>query len=73
MEQITIVVKPAGVEVVPGRTKGAKLQYRVSGQLEIFVFGAVPVPMRDKVHYHAMEQCRNRNIPLLQLKKDGWI
>jgi len=73
MEIITIVVCPAHVEIVDGRTKGSRLAYRVSGQLEIYVFGRVSVKRREMVHYHAMTECLNRHIPLQLLKKDGWV
>jgi len=72
MEIITIVVKRVGIEVVDARIKGARLKYYAPG-LEIYVFGACPVSERDKVNYHAFEQCRMRHIPLKQLVSYGWV
>lgn len=72
MEIITIVVKLNSIEVVDGRVKSSRLHFRAPG-LEIYIFGAVPVAKRDKVNYHAFEQCRARHIPLTKLTSEGWI
>lgn len=70
MELITIKVGLRDIEVVDGRVKGARLGYSAPG-LEIYLTGALPVRMRDKVHYHAMNAALCRHIPLISLKRHG--
>lgn len=71
METITIVYDGLKVVVVDGRVSGAHLKYWGSN-LEVYVKGAIPVPVRDKIHYHAMEQARARHIPLKAFYSKGW-
>lgn len=70
MEIITIKVGLRDIEVHDGRMKGATLAYTAPG-LEIYKVGRVPVAMRDKMHYHAMNAALCRHIPLVSLKRHG--
>jgi len=73
METITIqVTKTDKVLVWDGRLKNARLRYHAPN-LQIYVLGAVSVPLRDKVNYHAFEACRARHIPLISLRREGWV
>jgi len=72
METITIVVKANGIEVIDGKVKSARLKYHADG-LEIYVFGRCTIAQRDRVNYHAFEQCRARHIPLTRLFAEDWV
>lgn len=71
MEKITIVYDGLKVAVVDGCVSDARLKYW-SNNLEVYVKGAIPVTVRDKIHYHAMEQARARHIPLIAFYSKGW-
>lgn len=72
MELITIKIGLRDIEVFDGKLPRAKLGYTAPG-LHIYTLGAIPVKMRDKVHYHAMNAALCRHIPLVSLKRHGAI
>lgn len=72
MIQYTIVTSYSGVAVFDGRQKGARLKY-AGGNLEVYVRGACPKYIRDKVHYHAMSLALAHHIPLKQFVSYGWV
>lgn len=72
MTVYTIKVGLVGVTVHDGRIKGSRLKY-AGGGIEVYVSGAVSVPMRDKVHYHAMSLARAHHIPLISFVAYGWV
>jgi len=72
MIQYTIVTTFSGVAVFDGKLKGAKLKYQ-GGNLEVYIRGACPLAIREKVHYHAMSLARAHHIPLSQFKAYGWV
>lgn len=71
MEKITIHYDGLNVKVLDGKTAGSHLKYW-GGGLEVYVKGRIPVTMRDKIHYHAMENARARHIPLIAFYSKGW-
>ena len=72
MEQITIDVTDSKIIVHDGRLARARLKY-YAPNIEIYVRGVVPIKMRDKVNYHAIENCIARHIPLKSLVSYGWV
>jgi len=72
MNEYTIDVTPTGVIVFDGLLPRSRRKYYAPG-LVIHVRGACPVPMRDKVHYHAMSLCRAHHISLSKLTCEGWV
>lgn len=72
MNVYTIVVSLSGIIVHDGEVKGSKLKYW-GGNIEIYLKGAVPLRLRDGVHYHAMSLARAHHIPLINIKTQGWL
>jgi len=72
MNEYTIVVSYSGVTVHDGLLPKSRRKYWAPG-LQINVRGAIPIPMRDKVHYHACSLCAAHHIPLISLTAEGWI
>lgn len=72
MNEYTIDVTMTGVIVYDGLMKRSRRKYW-GPNLQINVRGAVPIRMRDKVHYHAMSIARAHHIPLTQITCEGWI
>ena len=72
MIQYTIVTSVSGVAVFDGKLKGGRLKY-AGGNLEIYVRGACPLVIRDKVNYHAMSLASAHHIPLSQFVAYGWV
>ena len=71
MEKITIHYDGLKVKVLDGKTAGSRLKYW-GANLEVYVSGRIPVTVRDKIHYHAMEQARARHMPLIAFYSKGW-
>lgn len=72
MNVYTIVSTYSGVTVHDGKLPRARLKY-AAANLEIYVKGQISIPMRDKVHYHAMSLARAHHIPLSQFRNYGWL
>lgn len=70
MENVTILVNPTMMIVKDGRSKGARLVFQAPG-LDIYVFGACPKHRLDDLNYHALNQCKLRNIPMISLRRVG--
>lgn len=70
--QFTIHVKPTGVTVLAGKTKGARDGWHAPG-LDVYILGRVTKERRDDVHWHAMNICQGLHIPLISFKAVGRI
>jgi len=72
MEIITVEVSPNKIVIVDGCVKGARLKWRAPG-IAIYLTGAVPLKMRDRVQFCVMQACLSRHIPLIRLVSYGWV
>lgn len=71
MEIITIEKTATTIIVHDGKLKGAHLKWTAPG-IDIYLKGAVAVKHRDRVNFHAMNECLIRHIPLKSLVSHGW-
>jgi len=72
MEIITVEVSPSKIVITDGYVKGSRLKWRAPG-IDIYLKGAVPIKMRDRVQYCVLQACLSRHIPLISLVSYGWV
>jgi len=72
MEIITIEKRIGSIIVHDGRLPKSRLKWTALG-LEIYLLGEVKVAHRDRVNFHAMNECLIRHIPLASLVSHGWL